>query len=65
MTKYKVKLMIGNHYRPIDGEVVGELTLIDPQSQECTWFYRGKAFQIPYERFMEYFCEAMPPVTGS
>jgi len=53
-----LRLLLGKPYRPIDGEVVGELTHIDIILNEVYWEHKKYTFVIPYERFNEYFCEA-------
>lgn len=50
-------LRVGRQYRPIEGEVTGELVHIDIVTNEVQWMHRDTVFIIPYERFVEYFCE--------
>ena len=53
-----MKLLLGRLYRPIEGEVIGELIHVDVITNELHWLHHKKTFVIPYERFIEYFCEA-------
>jgi len=52
-----VKLLQGHYYKPIEGEVIGELLHIDLVTQEAQWCYKDRVFIIPLERFQEYFEE--------
>lgn len=52
-----MKLRLGQMYRPIEGDVSGELAHIDVVTNEVQWLHKDTLFIIPYERFVEYFCE--------
>jgi len=60
-----MRLTIGCHYRPIEGEASGEIIDIDIIKNMISWAHKDRVFIIPYERFVEYFCEAEVPVIGS
>lgn len=60
-----MRLLLGRLYRPIEGDVIGELTHIDVVTNEVYWLHLKRTFIIPYERFSEYFTEAsIEPLDG-